>query len=313
MKSTLSKNQSVKVPQISVCVITYNQEKYIRQCLQSIIDQKTNFDYEIIVGDDCSTDGTQDILKEFAEKYPCIFKLFLHDKNNGGVYNFKFVHDRAVGKYVAHIDGDDLMLPGKLQAQASKLESNPLCTAVWHRVDFFDDAGKFCSGDLADISPFVNGIVSFDNAIRLGFVGVHSSLMYRKCAQRFTAEDTDKLDLFRTWDVLSAGDGFILDQVLGKYRVGASGSLSVSSQLRIRRLSIDHARFFLKNFPEKRKNFFIFAISNAIIDTKNFRRTAFDFFIFSLNVFSFASPLTIIDNLKNIRKIQVPWNYKKID
>lgn len=311
MKIELKEYQSIKIPQISVCVITYNQEKYIRQCLQSIINQETNFDFEIIVGDDCSTDGTQDVLKEYAEKYPHIIKLFLHNKNNGGVYNFKFVHDRAVGKYVAHIDGDDLMLPGKLQAQASEFESNPLCTAVWHRADFFDDAGEFCSGVLADISPFVNGIVSFDDAIRLGFVGVHSSLMYRKCAQRFAAVDTDKLDLFRTWDVLSTGDGRILDQVLGKYRVGASGSLSVSSQLKIRRLSISHARFFFEKFPEKRQNFFIFAISNAIIDAKNFRRTAFDFFIFALSIFCFVSPKAIWNNLKNIRSIQVPWNNKK--
>ena len=52
-----------KTPKVSVCVITYNQEKYIAQCLQSIVDQETDFDFEIIVGDDCSTDGTREIVR----------------------------------------------------------------------------------------------------------------------------------------------------------------------------------------------------------------------------------------------------------
>jgi len=112
-----------KTPKVSVCVITYNQEKYIRQCLQSIVDQETDFDFEVIVGEDCSTDGTRAIVQEFSEKFPNIVKPIYQKKNiDGGGYNFLTVHRAARGEYVAHIDGDDFALPGKLQAQANILE-----------------------------------------------------------------------------------------------------------------------------------------------------------------------------------------------
>src|SRR5450759_3411095 len=70
-----------KIPKVSVCVVTYNQEKFIRQCLQSIVDQETDCDFEVIVGDDCSTDGTRDIVREFAERYPTMIKVILQDTN----------------------------------------------------------------------------------------------------------------------------------------------------------------------------------------------------------------------------------------
>ena len=68
-----------KPPKVSVCVVTYNQEKYVAQGLQSIVDQETDFDFEIIVGDDCSTDGTREILENFKEKvvkFSLAFKKF---------------------------------------------------------------------------------------------------------------------------------------------------------------------------------------------------------------------------------------------
>ena len=299
------------IPKISVCVITYNHCLYIRDCLDSIVTQNTTFDFEVIVGDDGSTDATTQIVQEYVDRYPNRVIHVLHQPKVGGTRNFLDCHNRARGDFVAHMDGDDRMLPGKLQAQADALESDPSCTAVWHRVDFFDDAGGFCSGKEADLSPFVDGIVSFDSAIRLGFVGVHSSLMYRRSARGPEPQRGDVLDLFRTWDVLSSGYGRILDQVLGRYRVGASGSLTVSSQLRIRRLSIDHARYFLTKFPERRQSFFVFALSNAIVDSKNRRRTAFDFFYFALETLSFVSLRTIMGNLRDIRRIQVPWKRRR--
>jgi glycosyltransferase involved in cell wall biosynthesis len=60
--------QNIKPPKVSVCIVTYNQEQYIRQCLQSVVDQEVDFEVEIIVSDDCSTDSTPQIVQEFAEK-----------------------------------------------------------------------------------------------------------------------------------------------------------------------------------------------------------------------------------------------------
>jgi glycosyltransferase involved in cell wall biosynthesis len=304
---------SQKTPKVTVCVITYNQKEYIRRCLQSIVDQTPEFDFEVIVGDDCSTDGTREIVQEFAERYPGLVKPIYQEKNTGGgVYNFLTVHRAAQGQYVAHIDGDDYALPGKLEAQATVLDSESGCTAVWHRVDYFDDAGGFCSGTTSDLSQFDKGIVNFDQAIRLGFIGVHSSLMYRRSSRERVQIDRQVLDLYFTWDLLSKGSGYILGEVFGRYRVAASGSLSVSTPPKICKLAISHASHFLKKYPEQRKNFFIWAITNVIFEMKNARWTVFDYLIFAFRNISLISPTQIFSNIINIRKIQVRWSQKVI-
>jgi len=297
-----------KKPKVSVCVVTYNQEKYIRQCLQSLVDQKTDFDFEVIVADDFSTDRTRTIVREFAEKYSRQVKTIFNDENIGAYKNFIYVHQQAIGEYVAHMDGDDYALPGKLQAQAAVLDSEVECTAVWHRVDYFNDAGGFCSGKTSDLSLFDSGKVHFDEAIRLGFISVHSSLMYRRSARESVSLDRRVLDIYFTWDLLSKGSGYILNEVLGRYRIAASGALTVSSSPQICRLAINHAEHFLKKYPEQRRNFLIWAITNAIIDAKNTRLTVFDFIYFAFRNFSFVSPREIFSNLINIRKIRVRWN-----
>ena len=109
---------------LSVFVVTYNQEQYIRQCLDSIVMQQTNFDYEVIIGEDCSTDRTPQICDEYAEKYPFI-KVYHHPKNLGLVKNWEFVLNRCTGEYVAMIEGDDYWTnPKKLQTQVDYLEKH---------------------------------------------------------------------------------------------------------------------------------------------------------------------------------------------
>jgi glycosyltransferase involved in cell wall biosynthesis len=294
-------------PKITVCVVTYNQEKYIRQCLQSIVDQVTDCHFDVLVADDCSTDVTREIVSEFVEKYPGVVKAIFHKKNIGPYKNYAFVHDQALGEYVAHIDGDDLMFGNKLQSQCHVLDSNPELTAVWHRVDFFDDAGSYCSGKGADLSPFNNGVVLFDDAIRLGYVSVHSSLMYRKAARKQKLIHTDIIDLYTTWQLLSSGPGFVLSEVLGAYRVAAAGSILLGEKGRIRQLALEHAKCFSAKFPEKRKFFFLYALSYALIRAKNRRWDALLYFRFAIKMFVFIWPADILANLRDVRRIQVPW------
>ena len=301
-----------KTPKVSVCVITYNQEKYIRQCLQSILDQVTDFEFELIIGDDCSTDRTRSIIEELAALYgKKVFPIF-REKNTGGSRNYLETHNAATGDYVVHMDGDDYALPGKLQAQANILDSDASITAAWHRADYFDDTGNFCSGETADLSMFIDGLVQFSDAVRLGFIGVHSSLMYRRSAREQVPLDQSILDVYLTWDLLSKGPGYVLNQVLGRYRVAASGSLTVSSMSKVRRLSIKHAELFLEKFPEQRRNYFVWALTNAIVDSKNVRFTAMDFFGFAMRNISLVSPREIFSNLLNMRKSQVRWRHRTI-
>lgn len=119
---------------VSVCVVTYNQEKYIAECLDSLVSQETDFKFEIVVGEDCSTDGTRAIVQQYVDKYPDIVKPIFHKNNVGAVENIKQVYLAAKGKYIAHLDGDDMALPTKLQKQFDIMEKNPQAIICSHNM-----------------------------------------------------------------------------------------------------------------------------------------------------------------------------------
>jgi len=127
---------------VSVCVVTYNQENYIAECLQSLVDQKTDFPFEIIVGDDCSTDKTREIVENFAVKYPDIIVRNYHEFNIGAVKNAISTYELARGEYLCHIDGDDGALPGKLKFTSDILDQNPDCVMVTHDAMVVDGGSK---------------------------------------------------------------------------------------------------------------------------------------------------------------------------
>jgi len=134
-------NKPVKV---SVTVVTYNQVNYIGECLESIVTQQTNFPFEVIVGDDCSTDGAVEVIKQYAAKYPELIRPIFHEKNTFTIdkANFRDVVEAARGEYIAHMDGDDLMLPGKLQKQVEFLDNHPECCVCHHKVEMILPDGR---------------------------------------------------------------------------------------------------------------------------------------------------------------------------
>ncbi len=126
-------NSVSETPLVSVSVTTYGHEKYIAKCLDGILMQQTNFDFEILVGEDASADGTRDICIEYAKKYPDKIKLFLHSRENNiqiygkptARFNSAYNSYAAKGKYLAICEGDDFWIdPLKLQKQVDFLESN---------------------------------------------------------------------------------------------------------------------------------------------------------------------------------------------
>lgn len=286
---------------VSVCVVTYNQEKYIAECLSSIVEQRTSFNFEIIVADDCSKDSTREIILDFARRYPTIIKPLFRNENIGAVKNFLGVHNVALGAYVAHIDGDDVMRPGKLQKQADFLDQNSEFSVVWHPVDLFDDNGGFFSGTGYDYSFLPSGVVTLSHALRLGSVGAHSSCMYRREARKTREVDFPVIDLFFTWEYLRCGKGKMLDEVLGAYRVAAQGSIMTS--LNMRKLNAHHASYYLRLLPDQRKHIFVFALINFLIDLKNRRPTMRDFARLMRDSRSWISPMLVVQSLLEIRKL----------
>lgn len=111
---------------VSVAVITYNMERYLCPLLDSILKQKVNFEYEIVINDDCSPDNSRKIIKEYQEKYPHIIRTAYQKKNVGGSRNMYGVMQQCKGKYIAILEGDDFWeFDDKLQYQVDFLENHP--------------------------------------------------------------------------------------------------------------------------------------------------------------------------------------------
>lgn len=138
-KSNAGQNRG-KRPKVSVLCITYNHEKYIESTLQGFCRQKTKFDVEFIVADDCSTDGTAAIIQRYAELDKRIVPIF-HKKNLGVAGNFESAAAKVKGEYVALCEGDDYWTdPNKLQRQVDQLDQDRDLTIVFHPVEVFNDA-----------------------------------------------------------------------------------------------------------------------------------------------------------------------------
>lgn len=130
---------------VSICCITYNHEKYIKDAIEGFLMQNTDFNYEIIIHDDASTDNTVSIIEEYKRKYPNIIKT-IYQKENQYSKNrrmFPIVTKLAKGKYIAICEGDDYWTScNKLQQQVDYLESNPECTLCFHSYTIVDKDKK---------------------------------------------------------------------------------------------------------------------------------------------------------------------------
>ena len=117
---------------VSIFMLTYNQEQYIAQAIDSILMQKTNFNFQLVIGEDCSTDTTRNICETYADSHPEKVKLLpALDKNIGLINNYIRTLKACDGKYIAICDGDDYWIDDlKLQKQVDFLESNPDCVIV---------------------------------------------------------------------------------------------------------------------------------------------------------------------------------------
>lgn len=128
---------------ISIIVLSYYHERYIAQALESILSQETGLSYEVLVGDDASGDRTPEILRGYAARYPDIIKPVFREKNTGANYNSVDMGRRAVGKYIANLEGDDFWLDKhKLQKQYDFMESHPEYSACFGKCMVVDENGQ---------------------------------------------------------------------------------------------------------------------------------------------------------------------------
>ena len=127
---------------VSILICTYNHEKYIGQALESILAQETGYTYEILVGDDASADGTQDIIRDYAAKNGCIVPV-LRSRNLGTTRNVYDLARRSRGRYIVGMDGDDCFAgTDRIQRQVDFLESHPEYSAVCGKCRLIGEMGQ---------------------------------------------------------------------------------------------------------------------------------------------------------------------------
>ncbi|GAK50576.1 glycosyl transferase, family 2 [Candidatus Moduliflexus flocculans] len=129
-------------PKVSVQITTYNRERYIVQAIESVLMQQTDFEFEIVVGDDFSTDRTRMILQQYADAFPQKIVLLFHPQHIGLMSNFMVTYQQCRGKYIAFLDSDDYWTdPQKLQKQVTFLDQHPEAVMCAHWVEIIDEEG----------------------------------------------------------------------------------------------------------------------------------------------------------------------------
>lgn len=213
-------NSGVK---LSICVVTYNHKDYIAQALDSFLMQKTNFKFQVIVGDDCSTDGTTEILKEYAKKYPDIIKPIFREKNIGATKNSLEVYSNAKTPYVAICEGDDYWIDEyKLQKQVDFLETHPDYSICFHPVKVVYDGFDFEKTDeIYPTQKMIESGTTFELLLKGNFIQPASAVyrwMFNQTNTRQYFLDISPGDWFIS--LLHAKEGKIkmLPEIMAVYR-----------------------------------------------------------------------------------------------
>lgn len=252
---------------VTIICVTYNHGKYIREALEGFVNQKTDFNYEIIVHDDASTDNTADIIKEYMEIYPNIIKPIFQKENqySKGVRILrKYIMPKIKGKYVAFCDGDDYWCcNNKLQKQIDFLEKNDKYSASVHQslaLDVRTNEKVLYSVKDAECD------ITFEDVIVYWGRIFHTSSVVGRTA---LIKDTESWDCIGNASVgdfplalLMGANGKIrfTEEVMSVYRIGVGGSFTVNSllsidyQIKIIQSDIEILKYFDKYTKKKYHN-----------------------------------------------------------
>ena len=214
---------------MSICCATYNHVHFIRQCLDGFVMQKTKFPFEVLIHDDASTDGTQDIIREYEAKYPDIIKPIYQKENQyskGVRVSLVYNYSRVRGKYVALCEGDDYWTdPYKLQKQVDFLENHPdyvMCSHRWS--EYFEDE-KRLSPDIPGDVTLDGRVYTLDNLVRGAWYFQPLTVMYRWAAldlERYSRYKYAK-DITLFYVLLLHGKGYCLGDTMAVYRLHSGG------------------------------------------------------------------------------------------
>lgn len=207
---------------VSICMITYNHEKFIAQAIESIIFQKTDYIFELVIGDDYSTDKTREICKLYKRKYPDLIHLILNEKNLGIGKNFYQTLSACKGKYIAICEGDDFWHnKDKLQLQLKFMEENPdyIFSTTDFRVVINEDYGNIT----CPRNDFLSGSYDFKEMLK-GNLTATNTIIFRNL-KPFPADFIycNVADWPLKLYLLQYGDAFHITEFYSTYRVHNGG------------------------------------------------------------------------------------------
>lgn len=290
---------------VSVCCITYNQVFYIRQCLDGFLMQKTNFKFEVIIHDDCSTDGTTDVIREYVEKYPDLIKPIFQEKNQyqNGCKRIlaTFVYPKVQGKYIALCEGDDYWTdPLKLQKQVDFLESHPDYSMCFHRAHILKenecDVGLQCD-DIDDREYNPNELLESWKVPTVSILARHEVIAVKNIG----VERILNGDIIHVLNCAKIGKIRGMSDVMSVYRVQNSGVTYDKKLKSIRSLRYPaHFEFIKDNYPFLKSSIINQKIARAYMNRRKIQTNLGAYLKDVLLAFHY-NPLVFLDKFKSPR------------
>ena len=232
-----------KTPVVSVLMITYNHGPYILQAIEGVVRQETDFDYELVIGEDCSKDNTREICFECQKKFPSIIRVLWSDGNVNVSENWARTRERCRGEYIAFCEGDDYWTDTrKLQKQVEVLKGNPGVAFCFSRAElFFENTGERKIWDCNTRIP--SGVIpgrqflkwhSFGREANAPSEEIEFLMTATVLARRSLVDRLEKDEAIFRWQLLlldttywsglaSLGDVYYLPDVVSVYRINQGG------------------------------------------------------------------------------------------
>lgn len=268
---------------VSVCCITYNHENYIAQALEGFLMQETNFKFEILIGEDSSTDRTKAIIQNYCDRYPGMITMISHGTNVGSIRNHIEVLTRAKGKYVAMCDGDDFWTDSsKLQKQVDFLEANEDYVICCHHTEVIDNLGKTIYVKDFPVKlefDYKDVLLGKREETRLSSMLMRNIREVRDVTAQSWYFDTYGTDTFiKLYAVAKTGKKiYVLPDVMGSYRYHNGGIWSMINPKVRKSKIISDFKLTINNFKyspfQKRKLLNIYVKQHFLFDIRylNFR------------------------------------------
>jgi glycosyltransferase involved in cell wall biosynthesis len=270
---------------LSVAMITYNQEQFIGEAIESVLAQKVNFDFEIVIGEDCSTDGTQAVVTDFHHRYPGRIIPLLRNHNLGAISNLQETLAACHGQYVALLEGDDYWIrDDKLQKQVDFLDAHPECAICCHRARYVDELNA------TDVDVFPSlpvGSYTIDDLLKGNFVMTCTAVLRREWIDTlpswFCEMQLGDWPLFAL--VAQHGEIRLLDEVAAVYRIHAGGIWSSRSQISRLQESVRMLQALNKQLGYRHAGAIRQAIARCYLELATFSRAESDRTQTARNVF----------------------------